>query len=87
MPASWFPPQTHGVLRCFCRAVVTAEMLWLAYRDACAGYDPLGPRHTMKLATMYHREVSAIARLSNDLRLTPQARRTRPKSQAGAWDD
>ena len=72
MPAEWFPPETHGVLRQLCIHLTTAENI-MAMTENLGSSEPFCPNEYLRLAGEQRAQSATIKALATSLRLTPQS--------------
>lgn len=80
LPADWFPRETHGLLRQYCRHIVSARRVSQLI-DAEMARDPVDIPMLDKLLGMQARETSAIKAMAASMRVSQQATYT---TKAGA---
>ena len=72
MPADWFPPETHGLLRQHCRHIVAARRVAQLVDQEMARAD-LDVAALDKLLQMQARETSALKAMAASMRISQQA--------------
>lgn len=72
LPADWFPRETHGLLKQYCRHAVEARRIAQLVDQLCAGED-FDVMAYDKLLQMQEREGRAMSSLATRMRLTQQA--------------
>lgn len=72
MPGDWFPAETHGLLRQYCRHVVTARRVAMLI-DEASSREQVDVGELDKLLQMQARETAALKAMAAAMRISQQA--------------